>query len=139
RGPLDTDAFRRAWHEVLARHPVLRTAFAWQELDRPLQVVWEDAELPWAEHDWRDRAREEQQSRWQEHLAEDRRRGLALDRPPLLRLALFRLADDAYRFLWTYHHLLLDGWSLPLVLGEALACYHALRAGQTAPWQPARP
>ena len=51
-GPLDAVAFKRAWQAVVERHAVLRTAFYWEEVDKPLQVVYASAELPWIEADW---------------------------------------------------------------------------------------
>lgn len=46
---------------------------------------------------------------------------MELSKAPLMRLALFRLADDAYQFTWTHHHILLDGWSLPILFKEVFA------------------
>ena len=50
-------------------------------------------------------------------------RGFELSLAPLIRLALFRLADDEHELLWSHHHILLDGWSLPLVLEEIITAY----------------
>src|SRR5690348_13502238 len=52
-GEFDTALLREAWRRALARHPALRTAVAWQGLERPLQIVRKTVELPWTEHDWR--------------------------------------------------------------------------------------
>src|SRR5262249_56161557 len=70
---------------------------------------------------------------------EDRERGFALDQAPLMRVALLRVADDAWRLVWSHHHLLLDGWSLPLLLKEVLALYEARRQGRSAVLEPPRP
>ena len=51
-GPLEVAAFRQAWREMLRRHTVLRTAFVWENRERPLQVVLAEVPLPWEEHDW---------------------------------------------------------------------------------------
>src|SRR5919202_6653184 len=52
-GNLNVLAFQRAWQQVLDRHPVLRTAFVWENIEKPLQVVGRRVRLPWEEHDWR--------------------------------------------------------------------------------------
>ena len=137
-GELDVAAFRDAWRRIVERHAVLRTGFVWQELQRPQQVVWQRVELPWQEHDWRGLPPEEQQRRWQQLLQEDRRRGFELERAPLMRLTLVRVGEQAYRFAWSHHHLLLDGWSLALVLKELLVHYEAQRRGGSRA-TPARP
>src|SRR5580704_2053722 len=54
-GEATLTAFRDAWREIIRRHPVLRTAFVWETLDQPLQVVHREVDLPCAQHDWRGR------------------------------------------------------------------------------------
>jgi amino acid adenylation domain-containing protein len=138
-GGLDVAAFRRAWQTVVERHPVLRTAFLWDGLAEPLQVVRRRVELVWQEADWRGLEASEQQARVAEALARDRQRDFELERAPLLRLALFRVGQEAYCFVWSYHHLLLDGWSSTAVLGEIFACYRAYERGEEPRLSLARP
>jgi amino acid adenylation domain-containing protein/non-ribosomal peptide synthase protein (TIGR01720 family) len=138
-GDLDAPAFTRAWAAVAARHAVLRTAFLWQGLDEPLQAVLRSAALPWDRQDWRGMTEPEQQRRLRPWLDADRRRGFELAASPLLRLALFRRGDDRNQFVLTVHHLILDGWSMPLLLGELFALYESCRRGEAAQLAPARP
>src|SRR5207244_1859735 len=73
-------------------------------------------------------------------LAADRARGFDLEHAPLMRLTLIRVASDTYRFVWSHHHILLDGWSLPLVFSEVISGYEALHYGAHLPVRsPARP
>jgi amino acid adenylation domain-containing protein/non-ribosomal peptide synthase protein (TIGR01720 family) len=132
-GLLDRSAFERAWAAVIERHPVLRTAFHGQELDKPLQAVWRQSVLPWQDGDWRALPAEEQARRLEGFLAADRQRGFALDKAPLFRLALFRTGDDAWRFVLTVHHLLVDGWCVSLLFAEVLAFYAAYCHAGEAP------
>ena len=124
-GEIDAAALRRAWEGVLARHSVLRASFHWEEVDRPVQVVYRQLDLPWREEDWRGLDGETQAARFEALVEADRRLGFDLDRPPLLRVTLIRLGDREWRFLWSHHHLLLDGWSLARVLQEVFAGYVA--------------
>ena len=129
-GDLDLPAFLRAWQEVVDRHPVLRTGFVWEGVDRPLQRVHRTAAVPYVEHDWRDLARPEVEARLAAFLAEDRRRGFELPRPPLMRLASMLTAGGGRIFIWSNHHLLLDGWCLSLIFGEVQSGYQAVREGR---------
>ncbi|HEY0739193.1 MAG TPA: amino acid adenylation domain-containing protein, partial [Herpetosiphonaceae bacterium] len=126
RGDLNLAEFARAWQQTIDRHSILRTAIVWEGLAEPLQVVRRDVSLPWTLDDWRDLPPEQQESRLGAYVQADRARGFQLDSAPLMRLAIFRLADDVYQIVWTSHHLLLDGWSLPLVLNEVVSTYLAL-------------
>lgn len=130
KGQFDFTALKQAWAKVMQRHPILRSAFFWEELDKPIQVVYREAELPLAWHDWRGLGAEAQQERLEAFLTADRRQGFVLSEAPLMRIALIQQADDAYQLVWTQHHLLLDGWSLATVLKELLLCYEAYSQGQ---------
>jgi amino acid adenylation domain-containing protein/non-ribosomal peptide synthase protein (TIGR01720 family)/FkbM family methyltransferase len=128
-GDLDALAFRAAWERVILRHGALRAEFHWEGLNRTLQVLRQRVELPWSEEDWRAVPAAVQETRWLRLLEDDRQQGFVLDRAPLLRWTLVRLTDRGYRFLWSNHHLLMDGWSLGLVVREVLACYEGRRRG----------
>ncbi|AUX29427.1 MULTISPECIES: non-ribosomal peptide synthase/polyketide synthase [Sorangium] len=129
---LDVEALHAAWQQVVDRHPILRTGFVWEGLDEPVQVVRTGVVLPWSELDLRGLTAEEQEERLDALLAEDRARGFELARAPLARSALLRLTEDAYQLVWSYHHLLLDGWSTALLFKELLACYEAARRREAA-------
>jgi NRPS condensation-like uncharacterized protein len=128
--PLDVAAFKGAWQHVVERHTILRTAFLWDGLEEPLQVVRQRVAIPWEEQDWQGLTSTEQARRIQVFRRADRLRDFELDQAPLMRLALLQLAPDYYHFVWTHHHLLLDGWSMAVLLEEVSACYTALRQGR---------
>ncbi len=130
RGRLDVTAFERTWQRVVQRHPILRTAFAWEGLKEPIQVVRREVTMAIAQEDWRGLDPAEQQRRLAAFLQTEQAQGFDLTKAPLIRLALLRLADDAYEFVWTHHHILLDGWSIPLLLREVFAHYDAFSRGQ---------
>ncbi len=138
-GDLNIPAFQRAWQTVIERHQVLRSSFHWEELDEPLQVVHQSAELPFHSRDWRALPGADQDERLEAFLREDRARGFELDQAPLLRLTLIRTAEQRYYFVWSNHHLLLDGWSQAIVMKEVLACYQACCRGEPARLAPSRP
>jgi amino acid adenylation domain-containing protein/non-ribosomal peptide synthase protein (TIGR01720 family) len=131
RGQLDTDAFFAAWHDVVARHDILRTAFI-REGEAMQQLVVGQAEVPCRLEDWRDLDTDAQDARFEALRVADRAEGFDFTRPPLMRVAVVRLSDDRYRLLWTQHHVLLDGWSMPLVYRDVMASYGARLKGVTA-------
>ncbi len=138
RGELNVNAFEQAWQQVLKRHAILRSSFVWEALDNPLQAVHRHVKLPLGQHDWRALTPSAQEEALADWFREDRTRGFALDEAPLMRLALVREADDAYRVVWSYHHLLLDGWSMQILLKEVFTFYDAYSRGETLPQAPIR-
>src|SRR5206468_1713552 len=121
------------------RHPILRTSFAWEGIEEPVQIVRHRVSIPWEEQDWRDLAPGDQGQRIEAFLRADLARGFDLATPPLMRLALIRRADEAWTLVWSRHHLLLDGWSGPLLLTEWLASYEASTRGRELPLERPRP
>jgi thioesterase domain-containing protein len=126
---LDAARFHQAWRAVVARHAILRSAYAWDTQAEPVQVVLREADVAMTALDWRDAPAAEHAQQLDAFLAADRERGFAVKRAPLLRLALLRTAEHAYQFVVSFHHIILDGWSLSLILGEAIAVYEALTRG----------
>nr|WP_052313046.1 non-ribosomal peptide synthetase [Corallococcus coralloides] len=131
--PLNAQAFHRAWQEAVATEPVLRTAFRWEGLERPRQVVLARAELPWRELDWRGLSPEEQEARLVQLRAEDRARGLDLTHAPLMRMSLIRTDARVHHLVWSFHHLLMDGWSVGLLLRRIFSLYEAFGQGRALP------
>jgi amino acid adenylation domain-containing protein len=130
RGNLNIAAFNYAWQQVLNRHPILRTCFVWEGLKEPVQLVHRQVTIPFLHHDWQHLSSDQQQEKIEVFLQSDRFQGFDLKVPPLMRLVLIQLSDNYYHFTWSHHHLLLDGWSVSLVLQEVLAFYKALSTGQ---------
>jgi len=124
-GPLDIELFRRAWLAVVERHDVMRSAFFWEGLEQPLQVVFRSVELPWEFCDWHEVEPGEQDERFEKFLEHDRHRKFDLQKAPAFRLALMRFTADRHGFLWSHHHILLDGWSVANILQEVMAYYRA--------------
>jgi len=114
---LDVPRFQQAWQRMAERHDILRAQFLWQDLPRPLQAIRYAPRLIWNEQDWRDLPPEAQTTRLQNYLAEERAAGFDLEQSPM-RLALLRLEENRWQFIWHVSHLLLDGWSYPLLLRE---------------------
>ncbi len=169
-GSLQPELWRQAWQKTVARHPVLRTAFLWEELEEPLQIVRQEVDLPWQELDWRDLSEAEQTTQLEAFLQRDRAQGFDLAQAPVLRLTLIQLrgstvtasdrplnppilgdptltspqdweagAANIYQLIWSSHHLLFDGWSLPLIWQDMLAYYAARQQGTQPQLTPIRP
>ncbi|WP_062209689.1 non-ribosomal peptide synthetase [Streptomyces sp. NBRC 109706] len=122
-GAVDAAALRTAAGTLLRRHPNLTAAFSGEGLGRPVQIVPAEAEPAWYEADFSGLAPEEAEREVALFMARDRAHRFDLAKPPLLRFALIRTAADRYRFVLTNHHILMDGWSVPVLMGELAALY----------------
>ncbi|MGH8964692.1 MAG: condensation domain-containing protein, partial [Actinomycetes bacterium] len=134
----DPHALGVAWQRVIDRTPLLRTAVVWDGVDQPVQIVHREAVLPIVYHDWRD-VPEPQRDQQLERVAAQERAGMNLRTPPLLRVVIARVPDDEVLLLWTFHHVVLDGWSMAAVFAEVCEQYAAITQGRQPDLVPRRP
>ncbi len=130
-GVFDPELLRECAAALLARHPNLRASFFHGDLSRPVQVVPTRVDVPWRmvtasadEVDTLD--------------ADERRRPFDLERGPALRFLIIEVPESHWRFVVVAHHILLDGWSLPLFVGELITLYRASGDASVLP-PPPRP
>ncbi|MEU4178873.1 amino acid adenylation domain-containing protein [Streptomyces sp. NPDC026589] len=124
-GALDTDLLRASCGALVGRHASLRAGFLRRRSGEAVQAVARAVEPPWEEIDLSGFGQEERKPRLSRLLTEERARRFDMAKPPLLRFTLIRLAPDRHILLITNHHILLDGWSLPLILGDLFRIYGA--------------
>ena len=125
RGPLDADALRAAAGTLLRRHANLRAGFRQRKEGSPVQVVHREVRLPWEDADLSALPDAEREGKARELADAERARPFDMAKPPLLRFLLIKLADGLHRMVFTNHHILLDGWSTPVLQTELFALYLA--------------
>ncbi len=135
-GNIDLPAFEQAWRQVIVRHTSLRSSFYWEGLSEPVQIVHGDHAPAIHFEDWSGMDEAEQELQLAEFLEQDQRERFDFTQAPLLRLVLIKLGEADHRFIWSFHHAIIDGWSVPLVLKEVFANYATL-TGKSAEQQPA--
>lgn len=126
RENLNVSRFKDAWQRTVAHYPVLKTRLRQDTTGEFFQDLAEDSALEWVEQDWSRHNCNEREDRWLKYLAEDRLRGFDLFEAPLMRMSVIRLSHGKYRFLWTNHHVILDGRSRALVLKDLFGFYDAI-------------
>ncbi|MBA2239157.1 MAG: amino acid adenylation domain-containing protein, partial [Lysobacter sp.] len=130
-GVLDADLFRQAWQSVVDRHDIFRTVFV-GDGEQLHQLVVKTAGIPWREEDLRGSTEAEQERRFEEFRLQDKALGFDVAQAPMQRICVFRLEEDRFKVLWSSHHMLLDGWSTPLVYRDVMATYQASLRGESA-------
>ena len=123
-GRFEPNTFIKAWDQVLARHPSLRV-FIFEGGDTAdHQIVMRQVGLEWTTQDWVLHSTAQQQDAWQELVLHDRYLDYSLETAPLMRCYLIKLSATHWKFLWSHHHILTDGWCLPILMKEVLHFYH---------------
>ncbi|MFJ8139473.1 non-ribosomal peptide synthase/polyketide synthase [Streptomyces sp. NPDC096013] len=132
-GLLDVGRLRASWDVVVGRHAILRAGFHRLASGEAVQVVAREVELPWREADLGGLPEADAEAEAARLSGEELSAGFDLGRGPLLRLLLLRLGERRHRLVLTTHHIVLDGWSLPILLNELQTVYRALGGAQALP------
>ncbi|HEY9314179.1 amino acid adenylation domain-containing protein, partial [Williamsia sp.] len=122
---VDPDRMRRSTQALIDRHPNLRTAFVTSAEGTPLSVVVPRVDAPWTDHDLSGVDEDDREARVAELTHQDRVAPFEMHEAPLIRFMMIKCDESSYRFVVTNHHILLDGWSLPIFMGDLLAIYRA--------------
>ncbi|MGW4111088.1 amino acid adenylation domain-containing protein [Actinosynnema sp. NPDC004786] len=122
-GELGVDALRDAVEALVRRHAGLRSVFVHEGLDQPVQVVLDHVEVPWEVVDCSALTVAEAEARFAARYDADRLRRFALHEDVLLRCVLFKMPFKDFRLGLTLHHIVVDGWSLPVLLDELFELY----------------
>ena len=136
-GPLDTDRLRQALDTLLARHPNLRVGFWYEDLDRPVQFVAKDATAPFRVVDLEGTSTQDGREEIARIEADESREPFDLTSAPPLRCTLIRHTKSEHTLVLTNHHIILDGWSMPILVRELMEIYAAGQAGAPLPAAPA--
>lgn len=137
-GSLNIEAFEQAWQILVDRHAIFRTRFIGGKIKEYVQVVLKDVKISADVHDLTYMSFSKQKAYIADFKKEDRKKGFDMESAPLMRLTIFKLEEDVFQFLWTFHHVLLDGWSTPLVFGEVFAAYEMICSGKKVELPPVK-
>ncbi|MDQ1039010.1 amino acid adenylation domain-containing protein/non-ribosomal peptide synthase protein (TIGR01720 family) [Streptomyces sp. V3I8] len=122
-GEVEPQRLRAAGQALLDRYPNLRAAFVTDSAGDRVQIVQNSVELPWDERDFSDLPAAERETRLKRFLAQEHSTRFDAARAPLLRISLVKLTADRWELVLTVHHVLFDGWSVPLVMQDLLRLY----------------
>ena len=122
-GALESEAMAAAVQALVARHASLRARFRHEHLRRPVQIILPQVTAPWRSIDLSSLDEAGREERLAAVLAQERAERFDLAGAPLIRFALIRLAADRHRLVLTNHHIVMDGWSMPVLVRELLTLY----------------
>ena len=139
QGQFEVSLWEKSWQILVQRHDILRTVFSLKKIDQPLQIVLKQRDIEFSCTDLRHLDFAAQNNYLIEYQQKDRQRGFDLTRDRLIRIALFQYQTDNYMMVWSFPHILLDGWCNGIIHEELLTIYQQLKQGKTPNLPPAPP
>ncbi|PQP81876.1 non-ribosomal peptide synthetase [Paenibacillus sp. PCH8] len=126
-GSLDVEAFTKSLDQLIERNSILRTNFHSKWKNGPLQVVYRHKRNGLIYEDLREMNEEDREAYVADYTRADKIKGFDLSQDVLMRISILQTQDQTYRFIWNYHHILMDGWCLSLVIQELFDGYFAIQ------------
>ena len=139
KGQLQVAYVKKSLEQLVQKYDILRTLFSYRDFKQPIQIVLKEMELSFGFYDFSNLAASDRNSRLKSVLKEDREQGFDLTKGPLIRFLLFQLEFNQYMMVWSFHHILMDGWCLGILLEDWLKNYQQLFAQQPISVEPAIP
>ncbi|MEP0513941.1 amino acid adenylation domain-containing protein [Dokdonia sp.] len=125
KGSLNIEAVKKSLELLTERHPILRTAFVHEDLERPLQVLLKSRSIDFSFDDIRNE--EATSSLIHTFKESDRENTFELDTDILMRVRIFQIENTEYEFIWSHHHILMDGWCMAIIVSEFMEIYKSLQ------------
>lgn len=138
-GMVDPECIRQAFEKLVAKYDILRTSFLYTHDKQPLQIVLRDRK---GGYEWIDVTKEVALNGWaaviKVHRLADRERNFDVSNDTLIRLTVLQASTDNYEFIWSFHHILMDGWCMALLVNEFLSFYLTFQAKEDPVFIPVR-
>lgn len=125
-GELSIPFVQQSFNKLIQRHEVLRTIFVHDLLEKPRQIVLKERSSTVLVQDLIQFSQDKQQSLIDEFCAQDRRKGFNLAKDMLTRIAILQLSANRYTLIWSFHHILMDGWCSGVLISEFFQIYRSL-------------
>ncbi|MCC9024179.1 non-ribosomal peptide synthetase [Bacillus nakamurai] len=126
KGLLDIEAFKMSLAQLAEKYDILRTHFYTEWKEQPLQIVFRSKGIETAVEDIRSMNSHQRSEFIADFAKRDKARGFNLTRDALMRVSILRTDEDQARLIWSFHHILMDGWCLPLITKEVFETYYAI-------------
>ncbi|WP_434756702.1 amino acid adenylation domain-containing protein [Paenibacillus amylolyticus] len=126
-GDLDVVSFAQSLDQIMQKHAILRTNFYTGMLDIPLQIVYQEKEFEFKVEDITGKSELQRKTYINQYIKQDQARGFDLQKDSLIRMSVIRTAPENYHVIWSFHHILMDGWCMSLISKEIFENYFAIR------------
>ena len=131
KGDINPPLFEEALNTIIAHYDVMRTVFAYERLEEPLQIVLKRRKINLQFEDISHLDAADRETFLAKTREKDQQRGFDLTIDHLTRFSLFKTDHQSHIFIWTFHHILMDGWCLGIIQHELTRIYHLLEKGES--------
>jgi len=126
-GSLNMHYLEESFNRLIERYDILRTVFVYEKVERPVQVVMKSRKAYIPIENIEDLTEAEKKAFVEEFKMKDRQRGFNLSKDILMRMSVIKTDRDLYKLIWSFHHIIMDGWCMAIIRQEFLEIYNSLK------------
>ena len=138
-GNLNHELFEKAFNGIIARHEILRANMVYSQLKRPHQVILKEKFARIYHEDLASLNPQEQEKSIADYLEKEQKKGFDLSKDLLMKVAVFKVAEQNFKIVWTHHHIVIDGWCLGIIFNDFFSLYNSLSDGVNVELNPVQP
>ncbi len=138
-GDVEKFIFEKSFNILVQRYDIFRTIYRYENVKQPIQIVLKTRSFKVYFEDISHLEGEEQEKWVEDFTRKDRERGFDLTRDLLMRASLFKTGESQYNLVWSYHHILMDGWCMNIIFRDLMQIYFSLKDGKTFNFRPVIP
>lgn len=127
KGEFDVDIYEKSYNMIFDRYEILRTAFVFKNIQKPRQIVLKERKHEVYIEDISSMDKEKRNLYISSYIKKDRERGFDLTEDALIRTSIFKIEEGTYKLIWDFHHIIMDGWCLGVIVNEFFNIYNSLQ------------
>ncbi|WP_242864430.1 condensation domain-containing protein, partial [Clostridium botulinum] len=124
---IDLNTFERSFNKVIERYDILRTVFVYENVDKPKQIVFKERKTKISYEDISQLSNESKESYIENFISKDKEKGFNLGKDLLIRMSILKVEKDKYEVVWSFHHILMDGWCINIIMNDFFNIYSQLK------------
>ncbi|WP_242866039.1 condensation domain-containing protein, partial [Clostridium botulinum] len=127
KGEIDLNIFERSFNKVIERYDILRTVFVYENVDKPKQIVFKERKARIGYEDISKLSNESKENYIENFISKDKEKGFNLGKDLLIKISILKVEKDKYEVVWSFHHILMDGWCLNIIMNDFFNIYSQLQ------------
>ncbi len=127
---LNPDIIQKSFNYLTQKYDVFRTLFIYKNIENALQIVFKNMESKVSYQDISNYTEIEKEKYIEKVKKQEIDRGFFITKEKLVRLSFIKVRVNEFKMIWNFHHIIMDGWCLGIILKDFFEAYGSLALGK---------
>ncbi|MCG7317691.1 non-ribosomal peptide synthetase [Brevibacillus laterosporus] len=130
QGKIDVELFSKSLQMLVSRYDVFRTTFLHEKMKKPVQVVLKERPISIQFYNMSSFDERKKNEQAEQYKRKDQEATFDITKDPLMRVIILQMNADEYQIIWSFHHIIMDGWCFSIIFDELIQMYYSLVENQ---------